>query len=420
MAESVQTVFWEGGELNLGAAGGKVREAVLAVPMDRLLVKVVKVPSADLDNSVAFAEGILKSMSPYPDEPLAVSVEPLREAEDGRVVLAAALPESSAEDIAGALDGAGVNVTRIDAIPLGRLHSVVPQFAAEGSSPRRRLLLLGEFGYIAAFVYDDDMMVALRAVSADGDIVRELTLLLLEAEESAGPADIAAVVTAGDVAPEGLDTFGPVRSVAAGDPVEGVAARTADPATLNALPESWREVLEETRFKRKMAKGFGVAGGIWILLMAVLFGVPKFYEYKTDRLNDRKAENAVFRKVKAKVDQVRAVKAISNHDQGGLETLRAVVSSLPAEEIELSRWNFKRNEKLTFSGSAAGGASAAILEFKDNLSNLTLSQISGLEEDGETPFFTEVTLPRGINTRAGKSATFDVECSFVSAEGEDE
>ena len=81
---------------------------------------------------------------------------------------------------------------------------------------------------------------------------------------------------------------------------------------------------------------------------------------------------------------------------------------------------FGRGVEPSDGAAAASGSSAGILQFKDNLGNLALSQISGLEEDGETPFFTQVTLPRGINTRAGRAATFDVECSFVAPEEEEE
>lgn len=420
MAESVQIAWLEGGELKVPEAGGKLREAVLALPLSRLIVKIVRIPGENLEDPVGYATPLLKAMSPYPDEPLTVSCETLRETESGRIVLAAALPEGSADDIATALDGAGLNITRIDALPLGRLVAILPQFVHVGGEIVRRILLVGGLDDIAVFVLDDDLPVAVRAISPGGDMRREVMLSLLEAEEFAGARELKGVVTAGDVLSEGLDLFAPVRALEdAGDAVGGVAERTLDAETLNALPDSWREVLEETRFKRKMKIGFGVAGAIWVLAMAVLIGVPMIYDYRTGRLNDQKEQKAMYNKVNAKVEQVKAVKAISNHDQGGLETLRAVVSALPPEDVELSRWNFRRNDRLTFSGTAASGDQAAILMFKDKLDALMLSQISGLEEDGETPFFSDVTLPKGINTRSGRAATFDVECSFRQPE-EDE
>ncbi len=417
MADSAVTVSWEMGELRVPAVAAKGREVVLAVPLSRILAKVVRIPGEAIADPVAYATPILNATSPYPDEPLAVSCETLRETEEGRIVLAAALPEGSADDIAEALDAAKLNVTRIDAIPLGSLAALLPQFA---SDTRRRILLVDSPDDISVFILDGDMLVAVRAISPGGDLVRELTLSLIEAEAFAGASEVAELVTVGDVPVEGLDMFGTVRAAGSvPDALAGIATRSVDDGALNVLPDSWREVLEETRFKRKMALGFGIAGTVWLLAMAVLLGVPMVYRYKTDQLNDRREQRALYNRVNAKVEQVRAVKAISNHDLGGLETLRAVVSALPPEGVELSRWNFKRNDKLTFSGTAAGGDQAGILAFKDGLDALRLSQISGREEDADVPFFADVSLPKGINSRNGKTATFDVECSFQPIDEEE-
>ena len=104
MAEGVQTAAFEGGVLRLLDSGLKAREAVLALPLSRLIVKMVRVPEENRGDPAAFATPILQAMSPYPDEPLTVSCEAVRESERGLVVLAAALPESAADDIGAALE----------------------------------------------------------------------------------------------------------------------------------------------------------------------------------------------------------------------------------------------------------------------------------------------------------------------------
>ena len=101
MAETIQVVAYEGGELRSLGSEIVPGEAVLALPLSRLVVKMVRV-SGDED-AVAAASGILSAISPLPDEPLTVSCETVRETEKGRVVLAAALPEGAADDIADAL-----------------------------------------------------------------------------------------------------------------------------------------------------------------------------------------------------------------------------------------------------------------------------------------------------------------------------
>ena len=47
MSESVQIAVFEGGKLQVEATGEKNREVVLALPLNRLIVKMVRVPDAN-------------------------------------------------------------------------------------------------------------------------------------------------------------------------------------------------------------------------------------------------------------------------------------------------------------------------------------------------------------------------------------
>ena len=277
MAESVQIASLQGGELLVPQSGGKVQEVVLALPLSRLLVKIIRVPAENREDPVAYATPLLKAMSPYPDEDLSVSCEILEETESGLVVLAAALPEESAEDVATALDDSGLSVTRIDALTFGLLEDIFAKLPAD-ERPVRRLVLVGGADCLSALVLDGRLPVAIRALSAGGDLVRELTLLLLEAEEFAGDVPLGEVLTVAGAAADGLEVLAPVRALeGVGDALEGVAKRSQTPGTVNALPASWRAVLDETRFKRKMGFGFGLAAAVWLLAVAVIVGIPKYY-----------------------------------------------------------------------------------------------------------------------------------------------
>jgi len=418
MAEEVHIAVFEGGELTVPAGVGKGREVAFAVPLNRLLIKMVRVPADRRDDMADYAMPILKAMSPYPDEPLTVSCEVVREVEDGVVVVAAALPEGSSDDLATALDDAHLNVMRVDALALGELRSAWPKLALDGDTARK-MVLFGGKDCISLFVLDGDCPVAIRALSSGCNMRREVMLSLLDAEEFGGASALSEIVVVGDVPAEGLDAFAPVRTVGREgiDPVAGIAERTMEATSLNALPDSWREVLDETRFKRKMKTWLGTAGGVWLLVMAVLFGVPKVYDYMTHRQETMcKAHKASYNKVREKKDQVEAVRLVSNHDLGALETLRVVTSVLP-ENVTLKRWNFKRGDKLTFSGVAEDGDQQKIYSFKDGLSGVMLSQVSEREEDGDTPFFTDVVLPSGVRSK-GATATFDVDCDFKAKEVE--
>lgn len=399
MAVNVQVATLEGGELKLPSSAGKLGEVVLAMPMNRILAKIVRIPAESLDDPVAFVTPTVKAMSPYPDDPLLVSCETLRETEAGRIVLAAALPENSADDLATGLDEASLNVTRIDALSLGQLPELLGRIGETADESKRRVLLIASVDCLTAFVLDGALPVAVRAISHGSDMMRELMLLLMEAESFAGASALVEIVTAGDVALDGVD-IAPVRALGEpGDPRPVLASRALDPSTLDILPVSWREVLEETRFKQKMKIGFGIAAAVWLLALTVFFAVPKFYSYKIDRLKDRQKEHrSLYDSVSRKREQVNAVKAISNHDYGCLETLRLLVRSMPAEnDFVLSRWVFKRNDQLTFQGLVEGGAEdGADLDgvagvFKNNLANLRLSEATGDAADAGQRYFSSVS-----------------------------
>ncbi len=117
MAESMQIVAFEGGELRPLGPEIVPGEAVLALPLSRLVVKMVRVAAEE--DPVKTAAESLAAVSPFPDEQLTVSCETVGETEDGRTVLAAALPEGAADDIADALDAAKINVTKVDILALG-------------------------------------------------------------------------------------------------------------------------------------------------------------------------------------------------------------------------------------------------------------------------------------------------------------
>lgn len=428
MAESVEIVSLEGGELKVPESLGKHREVVLALPLSRLLVKVVRVSAENLEDVEGFVTPVMKAMSPFPDEPLFVSCETLRETEDGRVVLALAIPEGSMDDVAGALDGANLSVTRIAPISFGRLPAILPQFA---EAPLRRLLLVGSADCLSVFVLDGDLIVAIRAISPGGDVARELMLSMLEAEAFNGPKPLAETVLAGDMSawpiPESSPFAKSVRTLEnQGDEKAGLAMEGEISGRVDALPESWREVLGETRFKRKMTVFFSCAAVVFLVALSVLVGTPWIYSSRTARSKAGRTEQTRrYNAVKAKKDQVEAVKSISDRNRGGLESLRAVLASLmdrdPAKAISLERWDFTRNEKLALRGYSEGDDQKPILRLKEGLSAITLADISGDEDDSEEPFFTNVELKKNIQKNAtrtqGARWEFEIECSFKPEDG---
>jgi hypothetical protein len=415
MAETIQVVAFEGGELRPLGSEIVPGEAVLALPLSRLVVKMVRV--SEEEDAVAAASGILAAISPFPDEPLTVSCETVRETEKGRVVLAAALPEGAADDIASALDAAKINVTRVDILSLGELRGLWPQLS-DGRTGVRRLVLLKGVDCLSLFVLDDDQPSAVRAITSEGDLRREVMLSLLEAEDFGGTKPLSEIVTAGDVDVSGLESFASVRRLETGEDrialaLKGVEERTGEQSSLDALPESWREVLEETRFKAKLKKFLAISGGIWALVMLVLFGVPFVFGLLTDRQKSLcKEHSRQYKSVLAMKEKVNLVRKYSDHARGALETMKMVSDLLPLPEgsdsscIELTSWNFKRKEDDRTSGvrfSGEADSTALVYQFKDALADCGL--------------FEQVDL-QGPSAIKGGRQRFDMDCRFEKEEQE--
>lgn len=405
MLKDLQVVAFEGGALRKLDPSEKSREAVLALPLGRLLVKMLRVP-ADAD-ATAFATDALKAISPYPDDPLTVGVETVREDASGAVVLAAALPESSADDIGEALDAERLSIVRVDLLAIGQLRGLWNVLGADGG---RRLVLIKGVDGISLMVIDGDMPSAIRSISDETDLRREVMLSLLEAEDFGGSHPLSGIVVVGDLDVSALEGLAPVRTVEVGEDAAlvGVAERTEDPSALNALPDSWREVLEETRFKAKLVKYLSVACGLWVLVMGVLFGVPVAYGFMTDHQKGLSKLHAdEYRAVKEKKSKVFVVRKYSNHSRGALEIMKAVSDRLP-EGVTLSNWSFKRDEGVRVSGEAE--TAAQVYEFKNVMEALA----DGEDGEGE-PVFKVVKL-NGPSTVKGGMQKFDLDLAYETEE----
>ncbi len=399
------TAAFEGGKLVKLEGEESSREAVIALPLSRLVLKLVRIEAGrDVE---AEALPILQAMSPYPDEPLTVSCEQVHAGANANIYVAAAMPESSADELAAALDEAKLNVTRIDALCFGEIRTLW----SELKSGVRTLVLLRSVDCISLLVLDDGVPVAIRALDGESDLKREVILSLIEAEDFGGVKPLAEILVRGEVDTAAIERLAPVRRLAANgdelqDALKAIRDRTSEGDTLNALPESWRQMLEETRFKRKLNRFLAVAGGIWVLAMAVLFGVPLVYDFLTDYQKGLSKEHArEYRAVREMRDKVKLVRKYSDHDRGALEIMKAVSDRLP-EGIELSSWNFKREDGVRVSGEGTSGD--AIYLFKDQMAEIE-------SEDGEKIFPT-VNLKGPSSSKAGKYK-FDLDCTYETEEG---
>ncbi|MBR2938983.1 MAG: hypothetical protein IKC15_03880 [Kiritimatiellae bacterium] len=426
MDKVYQTAVFEGGVLRVMASGVKSREAALALPLGRLLVRLVCV--AEGEDPVEVARGMLSAASPFPDESLAVGLEKVCDEAGGRAVyLAAALPEGSADDIADALDAAKLNVVRVDALVLGELRGVWRAIGGEG---RRLVVFEGPDG-VSLVVLDADLPVSIRAASPGSDLRREAMLSLLEAEDFGGPKPLGEVVRVrreaedsaadsaaeppAEPAPDPLASFGaPVRSIELGADagLAGIAERTAEDGSLNAMPDSWRAVLAETRFKAKLVRNMIAAVAVWLVAMAVIFGVPVAYGYMTDyQKNLCKRHAKQYKAVADKKAKVKLVRKYSDHSRGALEIMKAVSDRLPAG-VTLSSWDFTRDDGVRLRAESDDSSSA--YQLKDALAEMCAEGEDA--EDGEGEKIFEVVRLGALSKQKDGKQKFEIECSHRTEE----
>ena len=429
MAKGVNIAAFESGSLRLLSSGEKPNEVVLALPLSSLLVRVVRISEENLADPESYCKPLLQAISPFPDEDITVSCETIRTSESGAVVIAAAFPEGASGTVADELDRLKLNVTRIDAIEFGEIRHLWNEIAAEGE---RKLVLIHGADGVSVMVLEDCELCTVRSLSPECDLKREIMLSLLEAEDFCGARKLSEIVLVRRMAAEGVEassgwaetlaTFAPVRTVEVADEdaaLRGVAERSEEPGTINALPASWADVLEESRFKRKLIKFVAAAVGVWAVVIAVLIAVPLAYGVLSDRQKDLcRKHSRQYREVKSTKEKCLLVRKYRDHSLGALEIMKAVSDGLPPEGIELNSWNFKRGEGVRLSGEAE--SAELVFDFKDSMADIML------ETDGETQddendakaLFKTVNLTGPV--ARGAKQRFDLECVYGGEEDEEE
>jgi hypothetical protein len=385
------------------------RRVVLALPLSQVLVRVLEMP-LEVRDDVADAVALqMDKLSPFPGEELAVGCEVLSEGETSLWVFVAALPAAIFEEIGTALREAKLQTVRTDVAALGWLRAL--SAPCQLMRPGRRVVLMDPDGGWDLLVLDDGVPVLVRglgALAADDDLVRDLTLSLLNVELEAGRAAVAEVWVVSKDAPSddlvnklGALTGAEIRHVAPPTEdggVEGVALRTGEGATLDLTPQAWRDEVREFRFRKRLLTGAGIAVAVWAVFMGVLFSGPQVYKQLTVR--ERAASKAHLRAYKAVSDtreRVKLVESYTDRSYSSLEMLRMASAYLP-QGVTLTGFTYKRSDGVKIAGEA--DQPTLVYDFKNAVT--------------EDPLFAAVTLTGPAISR-GKHK-FDVDAKFKGVE----
>ena len=381
------------------------RQVVLALPLSRLLVRVLKLPIEVRDDLADAVTLQMDKLSPFPGEELSVGCEILNETEKDLWVFAAAMPAAVFEELGEALRVAKLQVTRTDAAALGWFRSLCGP--CQLTRPGRRVLLMNPDDGWDLLVLDHGVPVLVRGLGVlpdDASLIRELTLSLLNAELEAGAAPIveALVVSKTTPQPEMLRKLQELVGVAVrhvappseDSGVEGVAVRTGEGAALDLTPQAWRDEVRESCIRRRVLTGVGIALSLWAVFMAVMFSGPVIYKQLTVRArNASRAHAKEYKQVSDTRERVNLILAYTDRTYSPLEMLRIASGYLP-QGITLVGFNYRREDGVKISGEA--DQPTLVYDFKNAVT--------------EDPLFESVTLS-GPSASKGKHK-FDVEAKF--------
>lgn len=382
-----------------------IRRTVLALPLSRLLVRVLKMPVEvrdDLSDAVTLQ---MDKLSPFPGEELSVGYEVLSETEKDLWVFAAAMPAAVFEEIGAGMRVAKIHVVRTDAAVLGWFRSLCGPCLL--THPGRRLVLMDLDDGWDLLVIDHGVPVLVRGLGVlpdDEALVREVTLSLLNAEVEAGAVAVADVLVVSKNAqpPERLNRLQALTGVAAhhveppGEDggVEGVAMRTGEGASLDLTPQAWRDEIREACVRKRVLTGVGIALGVWSIFMAVMFTGPLVYRQLTSRARGVSRVHARdYKRVADTRERVKLIEAYTDRTCSALEMLRMASACLP-QGITLVGFNYRREDGVKISGEA--DQPTLVYTFKNAVT--------------ENPLFESVSLT-GPSASKGKHK-FEVDAKF--------
>ena len=390
-------------------------EVVLSLPLSKFLVKTTHLPAEAREDLLGAAQLELDGISPFPDEELSPGAEIVAETDKDVVTVMAALPEAAASEISEALAAAKVHVLRTDATALGWLRGLWPRLCEKQDAARRLVLLNLDEGWDLV-VLDEGTPSFLRgigAISGAAELGREIMLSLLSLEGGRGDADD--VVVCSRCQPEAailarLEDFGPVRVVQVEDDfagVEGTARRMIEGAALDVTPAAWSEARIEDRFRRRLFACLSVAGGIWLALMGVLYGVDTTFDFLAGLQKSKQTEKVhakAFKEVSAMTNRVALIERYADHAHGALEVLKTVSDCLPdSPEMAFRTFQYRRDESVKLSGNAG---------VREDLRSFTESLEAAAFEDKEDEAIFAKVQQSGGETQTKKGVRFAIKCFF--------
>lgn len=367
---------------------GKMTGSVtLGMPTDQVLLRVLKLPSAEDEDIPGMVELQVDKLSPFPIENMVVSHELLKRTDTTSTVVVSACQVATVEEQGAFLSRAGIKANRVDVEIMGWWRSLLESGSVNDSGTQVIVLMTGA---IPSMIFVDSAVpVAFRSLKGceglgDSELGEELareieyTLMSREVVEAELDAPVIAIWSQGQPAAEFLEAVKKASgaSVTGHDLAslisssQGMALRASDEGRIDLTPMTWKQEREAENFKRRMIVAGAAAAGAWLLLFVGAFGYLQYEIGKRSKLEyARQAILKPANEVRLLRRRVYMVEAYLDHSQSALECLREVAMAQPPG-IDLTMYKYTKGEAVIIGGQ--GEDVERVLHFKGRLDGVEL------------------------------------------------
>jgi len=343
----------------------------IAVPSDRVLMRVVELPSIDHEELMGMAELQVDKFSPFPSDQMALAIEVLHQSDESSRVLIAAIQHDYIDHLGEFLMKAGLYPQSVDVDILGWWTLIRDEGRLLGTG--QEIIIIHDEACAQMVVARDGIPVIIRALDPSldsqhpefaGELAAEIEYTLMTLEGSWGSVKTSGMTlwVRGSAPVELIQalqnscTFD-VRAANLLDlpPLsEGLSRRLAAPesASLDLAPVSWRRGIQSKRFQRRAAFISSAAFAVWLLLMGGLWywsGHQKVLlaEAQAD-LTRLQSEVEEVRELRT---QVETLQQYADRTYSGLECLRDISELLP-DGVEITSMTYNKSSQINIRGEA--------------------------------------------------------------------
>ena len=383
-------------------------QIVTALGGDDVLCQTLRLPTTDTGELKQMLDLQIDSLTPLPVEEVVYSFEPLETTATETRILLAVARKTTINDRVAALEAVGWPpvIVSVDTVAIYR------ELLRQGRLPtddRLHTLVIVSPAAANFIVFTGGNLLTVRSVLlGDKEFIQdELTRTLIAAEverpgaaagqtifaiwdESLRPR-VAELAAGAEVAPE-VWVLNPVRDI-------GLESARAGFHLLNLLPDEWGERRRKARFRSLAVRGLIGLAAVYVVALVTfltMLGIKKAQIRRVER--ELSQLQSQFTNAQELHKTLLAMQQRLDRERSALEVLREVSQLMP-ENVKLTGFTFKRDDKVTLRGQAQAAGFA-----NEYIGRLEKSEL-----------FAKVT-PGGQRIEAGTGLTkFDVDCSLKIA-----